>query len=122
MTLTLLHLTRRFDLIVDKGTLDAIGLRRDAAAARSQYYTAVATLLQPGGLLVITSCNSSKEELLCEFTGMTAEGASCPATATQPAKENTPCFSYLDHVRTYPTFKYGGREGTHVCTVAFARV
>ena len=112
-------------MVVDKGTLDAVGLRSDAQEARHQYRQAVARLLRPGGLLVITSCNSSKDELVCEFTGMTTEGAICRTTAdpdqTQHWRHSTQNFSYVDHVRTYPTFKFGGQQGSQVCTVAFLR-
>ena len=31
-------------------------------------------------------------------------------------------FELLDWVRTYPTFRFGGVEGTRVCTVAFRRL
>ena len=30
-------------------------------------------------------------------------------------------FQVVDWVRTYPTFRFGGVEGTRVCTVAFRR-
>ena len=115
-------------MIVDKGTLDAIGLRPNAQDARRQYRRAVATLLQPGGLLVITSCNSSKDELVCEFTGMTTAGSACPTPdrstngrSNQQKGFEAHTFGYLDHVRTYPAFKFGGQSGSTVCTVAFQR-
>ncbi len=40
------------DLVVDKGTLDAIGLSADGDAARKRYVAAVARLLPQDGLLV----------------------------------------------------------------------
>ena len=47
-----------FDLVVDKGTFDAVGLRADGEQARSLYLDAVARLLPPGGLLVLTSASA----------------------------------------------------------------
>ena len=32
-----------------------------------------------------------------------------------------PPFEYLSHVRTYPTFMFGGSVGSRVATVAFLR-
>ena len=91
-----------FDLVVDKGTFDAVGLSADGAAARSGYLASAARLLPRGGLLVITSCNSTADELCAEFS---AQG----------------WFEERDRVRTYPVFRFGGVEGTRVCTVAFTR-
>lgn len=30
-------------------------------------------------------------------------------------------FAVVDHVRDYPRFRFGGHEGTKVCTVAFQK-
>jgi hypothetical protein len=103
------------DLVVDKGTLDAIGLAADGAVARTRYAATVARLLPAGGLLVITSCNATADELAAEFTGggvSGGEGASPPP----------PAFAEVERVRTYPVFRFGGQEGTRVATVAFRRL
>ncbi|GMH38423.1 hypothetical protein BSKO_06307 [Bryopsis sp. KO-2023] len=92
----------RFEVACDKGTFDAVGLAPDGLQKRLQYITAVASCLEPDGLLIITSCNSTKDELVEEF-------------------EATQLFQYLDHVKTYPTFSFGGQEGSRVATVAFQR-
>ncbi|KAK9826461.1 hypothetical protein WJX81_001242 [Elliptochloris bilobata] len=52
-----------FDLLTDKGTLDAVGLRPDAATARARFRAAAHRLLALRGLLVLTSCNSTVDEL-----------------------------------------------------------
>ena len=57
---------------------------------------------------MITSCNSTQDELVYEFT-CAQKGSS------------TLCFTYLDHVKTYPCFVFGGITGTKVCTVALRR-
>ena len=89
------------DLLVDKGTLDAVGLAPDGPAARRRYAATAARLLRPGGVLCVTSCNATADELAAEFQG--------------------PAFNEIDRVRTYPVFRFGGREGTRVATVAFRR-
>jgi len=91
-----------FDLLVDKGTFDAVGLAEDGPAARLRYIATVARLLPAAGLLVVTSCNSTADELVAEF---------CAAAL----------FEERGRVRTYPLFRFGGVEGTRVCTVAFKK-
>ena len=104
----------RWDLLTDKGTLDAIGLMANAKQARAVYKHAVIGLLKVGGVIVVTSCNASKDELVAEL-------ACEPPGAISPTHENIGALEYIDHVRTYPVLKYGGKEGTRVCTVAFRR-
>ena len=126
---------------------------------------------------MLTSCNSTRDELVEEFcgsssalvasvkrqpaaaetvaTGQDSAGAeelsaaapantnqrnearccqlapsglhSSDAVAAQPDDMNyqsedvPPYFELVDWVRTYPIFRFGGVEGTRVCTVAFRR-
>ncbi|CAM6081606.1 unnamed protein product [Calypogeia fissa] len=120
-------LSKTFKLITDKGTLDAIGLHPDGPAHRVIYWKEVTRLLEPGGVLVITSCNSTKNELV-EEVNMFNESFRANGTAAKEQKEpasqsweDGPILQYIDHVRTYPTFRFGGVEGSRVCTVAFLR-
>ncbi|GJM93532.1 hypothetical protein PR202_ga10095 [Eleusine coracana subsp. coracana] len=53
-------LDRRFKIITDKGTLDAIGLHPDGRAKRITYWESVSNLVEPGGIVVITSCNTQR--------------------------------------------------------------
>lgn len=99
-----------FDLLLDKGTYDAVGLSAHAQDAKRAYRHSAARLLQANGLLVITSCNSTVKELRHDFE---------ETCASDEASTEMSAFQYLDHVRTYPTFKFGGVEGSHHCTVAF---
>lgn len=39
----------------------------------------------------------------------------------QEAGRDLPPFRFLSHVRSYPTFMFGGSEGSRVATVAFLR-
>ncbi len=130
-------------MVTDKGTFDAVGLSQDAAANRKFYITAVSLLLKPGGLLVITSCNTTREELTAEFccrrgctprnvdaqnSGVASdhrEGRSLNGVeglSESGASAGGGRFEYVDHVRTYPVFRFGGIEGSRVCTVAFRRI
>ncbi|KAJ3109462.1 hypothetical protein HDU96_007226 [Phlyctochytrium bullatum] len=54
----------RFGLAIDKGTLDAISLAQDAGVAKSQYAASVSALLEDEGLLLLTSCNWTEDELV----------------------------------------------------------
>ncbi|CAL8468136.1 g7675 [Coccomyxa elongata] len=136
----LLHtsISDRFDVITDKGTYDAVGLSQGAAANRQLYISAVRSLLKPEGLLVITSCNTTREELMEDFCGgeESGEGCECAGKGEDEAGPDQAhmhsgvaaagrgamrVFEYVDHVRTYPVFRFGGVEGSKVCTVAFRR-
>lgn len=136
-----------FDAATDKGTLDAVGLSAGGAAARRLYLLGVARCLKGnGGLLIVTSVNSTLEELRAEVEGLREEGgeegerteaeeaateaeaAAGPAgnrgdRGSETAEEGSslPLFDYLDHVRTYPVYSFGGRTGARVATVAFRK-
>ncbi|CAL5366451.1 unnamed protein product [Camellia sinensis] len=118
-------LERKYQLVMDKGTLDAIGLHPDGPIKRIMYWDSVSKLVVPGGILVLTSCNSTKDELVQEAENFNQRrvGAS-QETGTlgdQEAGRHPPPFRYLDHVRSYPTFMFGGSAGSRVTTVAFLR-
>lgn len=85
--------TKTYDFVLDKGTLDAIALSGDTEAPR-RYVDAVIPRVNNGGLLVITSCNFTMEEL--------AELVGRPYTSLK-----------------YPEFSFGGQKGSSVVTLAF---
>ena len=75
---------------------------------------------------IITSCNSTREELCKEFGQSTQDSLAAAASSCEMQQGEIPptqplMFQYVDHVRTYPKFKFAGVEGTKVCTVAFRR-
>ncbi|KAI9019789.1 S-adenosyl-L-methionine-dependent methyltransferase [Hyaloraphidium curvatum] len=81
-----------FDLAVDKGTFDAITLAKSENTEKSptaRYQHTVLRLLKHDGLLLITSCNWTQDELVAEFEKH---------------------FAYHSHVK-YPSFKFGGVQG-----------
>ncbi|WOL02014.1 protein-lysine N-methyltransferase Mettl10 [Canna indica] len=111
-------LGRSFQLVMDKGTLDAIGLHPDGPVKRMMYWDSVSNLVAPGGILVITSCNRTKDELLEEvesfYRRKLGPREDEKATSSEPA-----VFRYLDHIQTYPIAPSGEAEEFHVATIAF---
>ncbi|KAJ1443204.1 S-adenosyl-L-methionine-dependent methyltransferase [Sesbania bispinosa] len=117
-------LEQEFQLVMDKGTLDAIGLHPDGPVKRMMYWDSVSRLVASGGILVVTSCNSTKDELVQEVESFN-QRKSAAAQELEVAKDEESCrdplFRYISHVRTYPTFMFGGSVGSRVATVAFLR-
>lgn len=72
---------------------------------------------------MITSCNSTKDELVHEVSNLSQRriGVSQEPEIKDEEACREPPFRYLNHVRTYPTFMFGGSEGSRVATVAFLR-
>jgi SAM-dependent methyltransferase len=68
--------SERVDVVLDKGTFDAISLHPDQSVAKSEgrdgpadlYVQAAARLLKPDGVLLITSCNWTRSELEIRFS------------------------------------------------------
>ncbi|KAG0418038.1 hypothetical protein HPB47_005167 [Ixodes persulcatus] len=68
-------LSKTYDVVLDKGTYDAISLSPDEPAAKRQrYLELVARLLPVDGRLVIVSCNWTRDELLSHFAPVVAKG------------------------------------------------
>ncbi|KAI8377665.1 S-adenosyl-L-methionine-dependent methyltransferase [Radiomyces spectabilis] len=96
---------KTYNIVLDKGTFDAISLNPEQKAAKEQgkegprerYIEATRKMMDPQGLFLITSCNWTMEELIESF------------------KHH---FRYHSHVK-YPTFSFGGQTGSKICTVAF---
>ena len=97
-----------FDIVLDKGTFDAISLAEDAKETNvcQRYPDIVRRLIRKGGFLVVTSCNWTEEELVKWFTG---------------PGDSSDSFGVWGRVE-YPRFRFGGQEGQGVCTVCFQRV
>jgi SAM-dependent methyltransferase len=117
-----------YDVVLDKGTYDAISLAATAAEDRARFVDMVATVLRPGtGRLLITSCNWTQAELESHFAPR-----ACPRTP-RPSARGSPgvptdrrCgvvagLVYHSHVKQ-PTFAFGGQTGQTTVTVAFVRV
>lgn len=63
-----------WDLVLDKGTFDALALSREPIAEHAGrlpshvYPEQVARLVRPGGFFLITSCNFTEDEVVKRFT------------------------------------------------------
>ncbi|KAF2785456.1 S-adenosyl-L-methionine-dependent methyltransferase [Melanomma pulvis-pyrius CBS 109.77] len=95
-----------FDVVLDKGTFDAICLSQETDAQGRRicegYRDKVEGLVRKGGRFLITSCNWTAEELRGWFEGEGSE------------------LVYEDAVK-YPSFTFGGKTGTSVATLCFKR-
>lgn len=91
--------SNKFDVILDKGTYDAISLSENAQADCKIYARNVNDCLQETGIFVITSCNWTKSELCQRFD------------------EN---FEYFDTIET-PQMQFGGKVGNVVSCVVFKK-
>lgn len=93
-----------FDVVLDKGTFDAICLSQETDAQGRRicegYREKVEPLVKKGGRLLITSCNWTEDELKGWFSGgeLVFEGKV-----------------------KYPSFTFGGQTGSSVVTLCFKR-
>ncbi|KIM33375.1 hypothetical protein M408DRAFT_153537 [Serendipita vermifera MAFF 305830] len=106
--------TDTWDLLLDKGTFDAMALysSNDEAPGKLDdgnnhptniYPSRVAQLLKPGGYFLITSCNFTEKEIITHFT------------------EKETSLKYHSRI-AHPQFTFGGKSGSACCTVAFRKV
>ena len=101
----LIRMSEGFDVVLDKGTFDAISLS-DETDARGRrlcegYRERVEGLVREGGILLITSCNWTEEELKGWFE----------------SEQNLETVGRID----YPVFRFGGQIGQSICSVCFRR-
>lgn len=93
-----------FDVVLDKGTFDAICLSQDTDAQGRRicesYAEKVLPLVKAGGRFLITSCNWTEEELQMWFDGGE--------------------FIFAGKVK-YPSFTFGGKTGSSVVTLCFQK-
>lgn len=93
-----------FDVVLDKGTFDAVSLsaEEDGRGRRvcEGYRARVEQLVKRGGVLLVTSCNWTEEELRGWFEGgeLGFEGRV-----------------------GYPRFSFGGQTGQSISSVCFRR-
>lgn len=97
----------KYEIMLDKGTLDAIALNNDPLADFDnkiglQVYTSqVSKLLHPGSVFLVTSCNFTESELTKIIT---EEGS----------------LEVWDKIN-YKTFEFGGVKGSTICSIAFVK-
>ena len=105
--------TSGFDLVLDKGTFDAVSLSSEKVVSPtgneirpSELYPAkIANLVRPGGFFLITSCNWTQDEVIRQFTTESMQGV-----------------LEVYQVIKYPTFHFGGQKGQGATSVCFRKV
>ncbi|TGO57052.1 hypothetical protein BCON_0070g00240 [Botryotinia convoluta] len=100
-----------WDIVLDKGTFDAIGLSEEVDANGKRifegYKEKVLALVRTGGVAVVTSCNWTEDELIEWFVGKGAE-------------DGRGNFEVLRKIE-YRSFSFGGVKGQTVCSVCFRK-
>jgi SAM-dependent methyltransferase len=99
-----------FDVLLDKGTFDAISLSSETDSSGRRicelYSDCIMPLLKSNGIFLITSCNWTEEELRSWFE-----------------KEATASYKFKFHDRiNYPSFTFGGQKGQSVVTLCFKKI
>ena len=93
-----------FDLVLDKGTFDAVSLSGEVDGEGRKicegYRARVEVLMKPGGRFLVTSCNWTEEELRSWFEGEE--------------------LVYAGRI-AYPKFSFGGKTGQSISSVCFRR-
>ncbi|KAJ9612290.1 Protein-lysine N-methyltransferase efm4 [Cladophialophora chaetospira] len=111
-----------FDLVLDKGTFDAISLSSATSTDETGrerricelYPSRVLDLVRLGGFLLLTSCNWTEAEVISWFTGASANAA-------QDGAAQNFRFEVFDTIK-YPVFEFGGQKGQGVASVCFRKV
>ncbi|PWN43033.1 hypothetical protein IE81DRAFT_274353, partial [Ceraceosorus guamensis] len=88
----------QWDVLLDKGTLDAIALSTHSEAAITAYVRSTRKLRSPAGVLILTSCNFTLQELERLFTQDQSIGDEDEVVES--------------NVAAPPTFSFGGRTGS----------
>ncbi|AOA65319.1 Lysine methyltransferase [Komagataella phaffii CBS 7435] len=95
----------KFDILLDKGTFDAIALSSSTYNGGKTgieiYPSTVKKLLKKGGILLVTSCNFTESELIKHIT-----------------KNDE--FAEEKHIE-YPKFEFGGIQGQTICSICFIK-
>ncbi|XP_046452325.1 EEF1A lysine methyltransferase 2-like isoform X2 [Daphnia pulex] len=90
----------KYDLLLDKGTFDAISLMEDfGSAIRERYLKTTCSLLKENGLFLITTCNWTSEEIVHHM-------------ATHYSRTE---------VLPTPSLQFGGTQGNKVSVVVFRK-
>lgn len=93
-----------WDVVLDKGTFDAISLSEEKDDQERRicegYKEKVVPLIKDGGILFITSCNWTEEELKSWFQGGQLR---------------------FEDALAYKSFSFGGRKGQSVSSVCFRK-
>lgn len=102
----------QFDVVLDKGTFDAISLNEESDGLGRRvcegYRDRVVEMVKVGGRFLVTSCNWTESELKEWFEAKVGDGSNHG-------------FEFEGRVE-YPKFRFGGNEGQSVYGVCFRRI
>lgn len=105
----------QWDVVLDKGTFDAISLsaEKDARGRRlcEGYKERVLQIMKPGAIFLITSCNWTEQELQDWFA----------AESDPAAEEEASRLQVVGRVK-YPSFSFGGVKGQTISTMCFKKL
>lgn len=94
----------QFDVVLDKGTFDAVSLSEEVDGQERRvcesYREKVEGLVKTGGLVLVTSCNWTEQELRQWFEGVK--------------------LAFVDRIE-YSKFSFGGRTGQSVSSCCFRK-
>lgn len=118
---------RGFDVVLDKGTFDAISLSDellgDGSGRRvyAVYADKIMDVMKKGGLLVVTSCNWTEEELRRKLVTR-GYSLSTSHTMTEDYTDERFVTDLEYHGRiSYPTFSFGGVQGQAISSICLHR-
>lgn len=114
--------SRGWDVVLDKGTFDAVSLSSETDPARGgrrvgeSYRARILPLVRGGGgLFLVTSCNWTEEELRGWFVGGGAD--------EQEEDEEARAWKFEEVGKVeYPSFSFGGVKGQTISTLCFRKV
>jgi len=91
---------QKYNLLLDKGTYDAISLMEDfGPTLRQRYLSTTSEMLEEDGLFLIATCNWTREEII---------------------KHMENCFTPMEVIPT-PSMQFGGQQGNTVSIVVFKK-
>lgn len=99
----------KFDILLDKGTLDAIALNNepmsdfDGKIGLEIYSSQISKIMKHNSIFLITSCNFTEDELIKIIT-----------------ENNTNKLKVWNKIN-YKTFQFGGVNGSTICSIAFVK-
>jgi len=115
-----------FDLVLDKGTFDAISLSNDRIVDNwnhrpvricERYPQKILQLVKMHGYLLVTSCNWTEEELIAWFTR-----AHLSLQLDDKSVEKGKARFEVYHKIEYRVYQFGGQKGQGVASVCFKKV
>lgn len=102
-----------FDLVLDKGTFDAVSLSAETVELEGKsvrivelYPRQVGRMTKIGGFLMVTSVNWTEDEIVRWFTG---------GSGVQGVLEVYGCVKY-------PQYEFGGRKGAAIASICFRKI